>query len=557
MNIKQAKDDIENTVRLYLKRDEFGEYRIPVVRQRPIFLLGAPGIGKTAIMEQVAQELGIALVSYSMTHHTRQSALGLPFISHREYQGMEYDVSEYTMSEIIASVYEVMEKSGIREGILFLDEINCVSETLAPSMLQFLQYKVFGRHRVPDGWVIVTAGNPPEYNKSVREFDVVTMDRLKVLEVEADYKAWKDYARQKRLHGAILNFLELKKDDFYRIETTVNGRSYVTARGWEDLSEILGLYEEEGLKADESLVGQYIRNERVVKEFTAYYDLFNKYKKEYQTEEILNGTAEARTIERARIAPFDERLSLLGMLIDKETSEIGEDMEISDYLTELLKNLKAIRAALEKRAQKAKAAQESSKGAAGNAKGAAGSGKASDKAGSRSSGQSGPSGQLSVADMLERQIQGRKKQMEAARIAGALSERELRKGRRILHFLEEEKRHLLVEGTGASGKSHSPSAAEFSCLKTAFDAQTAELRRRVNQTKKRLDNLFAFVENAFVEGNEMLILVTELTVRNDSARFIAQFGCEAYHRHGQELMLSERSSGLWEEVAALNLEEMS
>ena len=258
MNIKQAKDDIENTVRLYLKKDEFGEYRIPVIRQRPIFLLGAPGIGKTAIMEQVAQELGIALVSYSMTHHTRQSALGLPFISHREYQGMTYDVSEYTMSEIIASIYEVMEKSGIREGILFLDEINCVSETLSPSMLQFLQYKVFGRHSVPEGWVIVTAGNPPEYNKSVREFDVVTMDRLKVLEVEADYKAWKEYARQKRLHGAILNFLELKKDDFYRIETTVNGRSYVTARGWEDLSEILHLYEEEGIRADETLVGQYL-----------------------------------------------------------------------------------------------------------------------------------------------------------------------------------------------------------------------------------------------------------------------------------------------------------
>ena len=230
------------------------------------------------------------------------------------------------MSEIIASIYEVMEKSGIREGILFLDEINCVSETLSPSMLQFLQYKVFGRHSVPEGWVIVTAGNPPEYNKSVREFDVVTMDRLKVLEVEADYKAWKEYARQKRLHGAILNFLELKKDDFYRIETTVNGRSYVTARGWEDLSEILHLYEEEGIRADETLVGQYIRNERVVKEFTAYYDLYNKYKKEYQTEEILDGSVLAHTVERARIAPFDERLSLLGMLIDKAASEVGEEI---------------------------------------------------------------------------------------------------------------------------------------------------------------------------------------------------------------------------------------
>ena len=106
MNIKQAKEHIKNSVQLYLKKDEYGEYRIPVVRQRPIFLLGSPGIGKTAIMEQIAQELGIALVSYSMTHHTRQSALGLPFITHKNYKGFEFDISEYTMSEIIASVYE-------------------------------------------------------------------------------------------------------------------------------------------------------------------------------------------------------------------------------------------------------------------------------------------------------------------------------------------------------------------------------------------------------------------------------------------------------------------
>ena len=215
MNIKDAKEYIKASVSLYLKKDEFGEYRVPVVRQRPIFLLGAPGIGKTAVMEQIAQELGVALVSYSMTHHTRQSALGLPFITQKTYGGKEYSISEYTMSEIIASIYEVMEKSGIREGILFLDEINCVSETLAPSMLQFLQYKVFGRHQVPEGWVIVTAGNPPEYNKSVREFDVVTMDRLKLLEVEPDLRVWKEYARERHVHPAIVNYLDLKKDHFY------------------------------------------------------------------------------------------------------------------------------------------------------------------------------------------------------------------------------------------------------------------------------------------------------------------------------------------------------
>lgn len=82
-----------------------------------------------------------------MTHHTRQSALGLPYISEKEFEGNIYRISEYTMSEIIAAIYEKMTQTQYKEGILFLDEINCVSETLAPAMLQFLQYKVFGQHR--------------------------------------------------------------------------------------------------------------------------------------------------------------------------------------------------------------------------------------------------------------------------------------------------------------------------------------------------------------------------------------------------------------------------
>ena len=132
MNIKEAKEQIKNAMTAYFTKDEFGNYAVPVEKQRPVFLMGPPGIGKTAIMEQIAQELDVCLVSYSMTHHTRQSALGLPFIEKKVFDGKEVQVSEYTMSEIIATVYETMEATGKKEGILFLDEINCVSETLAP-----------------------------------------------------------------------------------------------------------------------------------------------------------------------------------------------------------------------------------------------------------------------------------------------------------------------------------------------------------------------------------------------------------------------------------------
>ena len=106
MNIKRAKQEIKDAVEAYLLKDEYGTYEIPVVRQRPILLLGAPGIGKTQIMEQIARECGIGLVAYTITHHTRQSAIGLPFISEMEFGGQKKAVTEYTMSEIVASIYE-------------------------------------------------------------------------------------------------------------------------------------------------------------------------------------------------------------------------------------------------------------------------------------------------------------------------------------------------------------------------------------------------------------------------------------------------------------------
>ena len=178
MNMKEAKVQLKQTIQAYLARDAFGNLAIPQVAQRPLLLMGPPGIGKTAIAHQAAQECGIGIVAYTMTHHTRQSAIGLPSIQTGVFDGKEYKLTEYTMSEIIASVYQSMERTGLKSGILFLDEINCVSETLAPAMLQFLQCKTFGCHQLPEGWIVVAAGNPPEYNRSVRDFDIVTLDRL-------------------------------------------------------------------------------------------------------------------------------------------------------------------------------------------------------------------------------------------------------------------------------------------------------------------------------------------------------------------------------------------
>lgn len=80
MNIKEAKEEILHTIQIYTRKDAHGQYLMPSVRQRPVLLIGPPGIGKTAIMEQISRECGIGLTAYTITHHTRQSAVGLPVI---------------------------------------------------------------------------------------------------------------------------------------------------------------------------------------------------------------------------------------------------------------------------------------------------------------------------------------------------------------------------------------------------------------------------------------------------------------------------------------------
>ena len=481
MNIRDAKEQIKNAIVAYFTRDEYGEYKIATEDQRPVFLMGPPGIGKTAIMQQIASELGVGLVSYSMTHHTRQSALGLPFITKKNYGGKEYSVSEYTMSEIIASVYDMMEETGVKEGILFLDEINCVSETLAPAMLQFLQYKIFGRHRVPDGWIVVTAGNPPEYNNSVREFDTVTWDRLKRIDIEPDYNIWKEYALDRGVHPSISTYLDIRTGDFYRVETTVEGKSIVTARAWLNLSDMIRLYEQNGISVDEKMVGQYLQDKKVSKSFANYYDLFNKYRSDYRVDDILSGKAGEDVKERAAGAKYDERLSLLGLLLDRTGGDLRQNYYDEQILIGEREIFSSIKSKLEDPA-------------------------------------------VSAAQLLDEVISLKHNELDTGKRANSLSDDR----RRILHGTINDLDSVMK----ALAQAGDPSGSEaFEVIRKWFNTRRADYKDHVKGIDSELENMFTFAEDAFRDGHEMLIIVTELTKGFYSAHYISRHGCGKYFEH--------------------------
>lgn len=499
MNIKQAKQEVVDTVEAYLMKDEYGEYVIPSVHQRPVLLLGAPGIGKTQIMEQAARECGVALVAYTITHHTRQSAIGLPFISKKEYGGREYSATEYTMSEIVASIYNRMSETGLSEGILFIDEINCVSETLAPAMLQFLQCKSFGNHEIPKGWVIVAAGNPPEYNKSVREFDVVTLDRVKKILVEPDYQTWREYAYKENMHPAILSYLELRNNCFYQMETTIDGKQFATPRGWEDLSRMMEVYERLGKSIMADLVGQYIQHERISREFAEYYELYQKYQQDYQITEILQGKNSEVMVKKVSHASFDERVSVVNLLFSGTRQAVRKVMLQEEVLEKVFEVLKALKENL----------------SSGN-----------------------------LAQRLEDYIFDLKNTREKKQKEGLLERREDLCIRRVVTLLEDYakllKQHSEVRGEDA-----------FDLVREAFGEERVSWEDEWDQAGNTLEYAFDFMEAAFYNSQEMVMFVSGINTDFYCVRFLETYECERYVRYNRDLLFEDVSQQIRRRIEEL------
>lgn len=310
-SIQEVKDEMEKGLCAYMLKNSDGEYRLKSVNRIPFYLEGAPGIGKTEIVRQVADELGIGFVSFSITHHTRNSLLGLPVISNLECG----KYTEYTMSEIIAAVIE-KEEQGEKEGVLLLDEFNCASETIMPTMLAFLQTRNIGKYRLPEGWSVVLCGNPSSFNKSARRFDAAILDRVRKMSVDYDVKDFLDYAQEQEFHSSIIEYLKINRFNLYRCGMDRDDEEVVTCRGWENLSHAIKTYEYLEMDISEKLITQYIKSVEVAHSFYSFYTLFQGRMEKEQLEEILAGKNQKKYAAIVNEEDFEFRWKLTEQLLN-------------------------------------------------------------------------------------------------------------------------------------------------------------------------------------------------------------------------------------------------
>ena len=339
---------------------------------------------------------------------------------------------------------------------------------------------------MPEGWIVVTAGNPPEYNQSVREFDIVTWDRLKRIDCEPDFEVWKEYAIGAGVHPSVLTYLEIRPEDFYSIESTVDGKTFVTARGWDDLSQMIILYEYNDIIVDEKLVRQYVQDPKIAKRFSVYYDLFNKYKSDYQVEAILKGEISEDITARAKAANFDERISFIGLLSDAVSREMKRVTDKDSMIKNLLQTLKVFR----KRAL-----------------------------------------EEDPSEVMGELIAGRESELTKGRKAGSLSQDEYDI---ITDEIEALTRQMNLIAGEKDGK------AAFAVVKRDFDGIVKSSKDDAQNVKQELSNMFRFCEEAFGEGQELFLVTNNLTVSDHGTRFLSRYGCDEYFRHNKDLMLYDK-----------------
>ena len=314
---------------------------------------------------------------------------------------------------------------------------------------------------------------------------------MKVIKVEADYPAWKAYASARAIHGAVTGFLESNRDSFYKVETTAYGKNYVTARGWEDLSDMIKLYEEDGRPVSDSLICQYITDEKTVKDFSAYYDLYNKYRKQYDVETIFAGKLTDATAKAAADAPVDERLALTGLLADTLKSEIRDVLAIHRVVKQVRGGVSTVVDA---------------------------------KAGE-------------AAGKLDTLIDASRTVMSQRSRAGSMSNAEKTHYKRIIKFYTDAK---VRTDKGEN-------------IKSIYNETVTALKADVTKQQTRIDNLFDGMDRIFgADSNEMLVLVTELTLCPDTSEFLADFGSGSYEKYNSVLKVGDRTENLRRQILELD-----
>jgi MoxR-like ATPase len=316
-------------------------------RAKPIFIYGAPGIGKTQIVAQAADEAGVDMINLDLQFMAPEDFMGIPKvidIEEPEYEeGRLKSVGKGVTRSNPPAVLPVDNGPDGKGGFIFMDEMNRANRRVLNSMMQFVQMGRIGQYQLPDKWVIVAAGNRPEDVSGageVAEFDFAMADRFNIINFVPDPKKWSEWARGKGFENEIVTFVERNPELFHYLDNEKNSLKFPTPRSWSDAA--LALKDEmadEGTDSWKELSTQKIRDiyadaigPAAADKLKAYLDVIKRIP-ESELELIVTDP------EKAKLIPKGAEISSVAYGLYEMALRKAEEMHDGKATTENLYNI--------------------------------------------------------------------------------------------------------------------------------------------------------------------------------------------------------------------------
>ncbi|MDH4945248.1 MoxR family ATPase [Sulfurimonas sp. C5] len=190
----------------------------------PTFLWGAPGIGKSSIVRQIAKEKNVDFIDLRLALMDPTDLKGIPF----------YDKESHTA---LWAPPAFLPKEG--EGILFLDELNSAPPAVQSSAYQLILDRKIGEYELPDGWAIVAAGNREGDRGVTYKMPSPLANRFVHFELDVDVDDWREWAYKAALNPRVIAYISYKNEHLFTFDPKNDTKSFATPRSWEYVDKIL------------------------------------------------------------------------------------------------------------------------------------------------------------------------------------------------------------------------------------------------------------------------------------------------------------------------------
>ena len=199
-------------------------------KKRPLFLWGPPGIGKSELVADIAQELGGYMIDLRLGQMEPTDIRGIPFYN-KDSGKMDWAEPVDLPTEEFANQYPMV--------VLFLDEMNSAAPSVQAAAYQLILNRRVGKYKLPENVVLVAAGNRESDKGVTYRMPTPLANRFIHQEMRVDFASYQEWAVNNNIHKDVVGYLSFAKQDLYDFDPKSASRAFATPRSWTFVSQLL------------------------------------------------------------------------------------------------------------------------------------------------------------------------------------------------------------------------------------------------------------------------------------------------------------------------------